>query len=446
MNFTPLGDGERQAMLGTIGVSAVHELFVDIPNEHRFPEMDLPPGLSQMALEQELRALADTNVDLSDLTCFLGAGAYRHYIPPVVDALLSRGEFLTAYTPYQPEISQGTLTAIFEFQSLIATLTGMDVANASLYDGASALAEAALMAARATRRDGLVLARSLHPAYKAVTRTYVQALDLPSTIVPMGPDGRVDLDAAREAVGAETACLAVGYPSFHGIVEDLQALADLAHGAGALLVVAVNPIALGLLPPPGELGADIVVGEGQPLGIPLQFGGPYLGLLATRTALLRQMPGRVVGAAVDGRGRRGYVMTLRAREQDIRREKATSNICTNQALVALAATVYLAAMGESSFKEVARQCFHKAHYAFERLTAVPGIRPVFGGPFFHEFALHLPRPVAEINDELLAEGILGPLDLAREDPDLAGAGLFCVTETNTSQEIDRLAGLLERAR
>jgi glycine dehydrogenase subunit 1 len=446
MNYLAHSDAERSQMLAAIGVGDVRDLFTEVPAEYRFPELDLPAGLSQLALERHLRSLAEVNLDVTSLACFLGAGAYRHYIPPVVDTIVGRGEFLTAYTPYQPEISQGTLTAIFEFQSLVAGLTGMEVANASLYDGATALAEGALMAARLTRRDALVLAASLHPAYQAVTATYVQALGLPITTIPTGRDGRVDLAAAQAAVGPETACLAVGYPNFYGHIEDLAAMAEIAHAAGALLVVSVNPIALGLLEAPGTLGADIVVGEGQPLGLPLQFGGPYLGLLATRRAHMRQMPGRVVGEALDQEGRRAYVMTLRAREQDIRREKATSNICTNEALNGLAAAVYLAAMGERGLREVARQCYHKAHYAYQCLTALPGIEPVFSGPFFHEFALRLPLPVAEVSDALLAEGIVGPYDLGRDDPDLAGCGLFCVTEMNPRQEIDHLAAVLEGLR
>lgn len=442
MNYVPLTDAEVRSMLSRIGVDQVADLFADVPEEHRFPELALGPGVSQLELERLLQEHSDANVPVTSLACFLGAGAYHHYIPPVVDALASRGEFVTAYTPYQPEISQGTLTAIFEFQSMIATLTGMEVANASLYDGGTALAEAVLMAGRIKRRDGLVLAGSLHPRYRAVARTYCQALGLPITEVPPGRDGRLDIEAARAAVTDQTACLAVGYPNFYGVVEDLASIGELAHAQGALFIVSVNPIALGLLPAPGELGADIVVGEGQPLGIPLQFGGPYLGLLATEKSHMRQMPGRVVGETTDEKGRRGYVMTLRAREQDIRRERATSNICTNQALSGLVATVYLAALGEQGLREVARQCYHKAHYAWECLTAIDGIEPLFEAEFFHEFALRLPHSIPELNSGLLAEGILGPYDLSRADESLAGAGLFCVTETVRRDDIDRLATLL----
>ncbi len=443
MNYLSHNEQQRAAMLSAIGIADVGELFADVPAAVRYPELDLPPGLSALELERHLRSLADANVDLSNVTCLLGAGAYHHYIPPVVDAVLSRAEFFTAYTPYQPEISQGTLTAIFEFQSLIAALTGMEVANASLYDGASALAEAVLMAARLTRRQEMVLAASLPPSYRQVTQTYAQGLGTTLHTVPYGLDGRIDFQALAASLGSDTACLAVGYPNFFGVVEELAPLAEAAHAAGALLIVVVNPVALGLLEAPGALGADIVVGEGQPLGLPLSFGGPYLGLLATRQAHARQLPGRIVGETVDVDGRRAYVMTLRAREQDIRREKATSNICTNQALAALAATVYLSAMGESGLREVARQCYHKAHYAQAALCRLPHVKPVFSGPFFHEFALRLPWPVAELNDGLLAENILGPYDLALVDPQLDGCGLFCVTELVPRSEIDRLVAILE---
>jgi len=442
MKYIPQTPADEKAMLAVVGVDTVEDLFADIPARFRFPEVHLPPGVSQLEMERRLAALADANISLRDLTCLLGAGAYRHYVPPVVDAILQRGEFLTAYTPYQPELAQGTLTAAFEFQSMVAALTGMEVANASLYDGASALAEATLMAARATRRDGVVLAASLSPAARETVATYAQGLALPIAEVPWGADGRAHADLVRKAVGASTACLAVGYPNFFGVMEDLEVMADIAHGAGALLAVYANPIALGLYAAPGDLGADIVVGEGQPLGVPLMFGGPSLGIMATRRRLMRTMPGRVVGATTDVDGRRAFVMTLRAREQDIRRQRATSNICTNQNLVALAATVYMAAMGEEGLKEVALQCYHKAHYTRDRLAALAGYEAVFDGPHFHEFALRLPKPVAEVADELLAEGFAGPYDLGPHFEDLAGCALFCITEMVPREEIDRLVGVL----
>lgn len=443
MNYLSHNEADRAEMLAAIGVKNVDELFADVPAELRYPNLELPDGLSLLELERHMRSLADSNLDLTHLTCFLGAGAYHHYIPPVVDTVLSRAEFFTAYTPYQPEISQGTLTAIFEFQSLVAALCGMDLANASLYDGASALAEAVLMAARLTHRDDILLAANLPPAYQAVTKAYAQALGVRIACVPYDRSGRIDCAALRGMLGDGTACLAVGYPNFFGVIEELAPLAEMAHGKGALLIVACNPIALGLLEAPGHLGADIVVAEGQPLGLPLSFGGPYLGLFATRQNHARQLPGRIVGETLDRHGRRGYVMTLRAREQDIRREKATSNICTNQALAALAATVYMATMGESGLREVARQCYHKAHYAHAALLRLPGVAPVFDGPFFHEFALRLPRSVAELNDGLLAENIIGPYDLGRDQTELANCGLFCVTELVSREEIDRLVRVME---
>jgi glycine dehydrogenase subunit 1 len=319
----------------------------------------------------------------------------------------------------------------------------MEVANASLYDGGTALAEACLMAARITRRDAIAVASSVHPAQRAVTDAYIQALGLAKTLVPYAPSGRIDLDRAAAELDGETACLAVGYPNFFGVIEDLGALAELAHASGALLTAVVNPIALGMLPAPGDIGVDIVVAEGQPLGLPMQYGGPYLGLLATTRKHMRQMPGRVVGETEDGAGRRGYVMTLRAREQDIRRDKATSNICTNQALAALVATIYMAAMGESGLAQVAAHCYHKAHFAFNRITRSSGARAVFDGPFFHEFAVQTPRPAHELRSALRSQGIVGPYDLGRDYPELEGAGLFCVTEMNSRSQIDRLVAALE---
>ncbi len=446
MNYIPHTEAEWRAMLDALGVANVDDLFEDVPEEHRFPELNLSPGISQMEAERRMRQLAEANTPATQVATFLGAGAYHHYVPAVVDSMVSRGELFTAYTPYQPEMSQGTLQSIFEFQSCIAALAGMDVANASLYDGGTALAEALLMSARISRRDGLLLADSIHPAYRAVVATYVQGLGLPMATLGPGADGRINVDQLRRELSDDTACVAVGYPNFFGIVEDLESVAEIVHGAGALLVVAANPIALALLPPPGDLGADIAVAEGQPLGLPLGFGGPYLGLLATSKRHMRQMPGRVVGEALDAEGRRGYVMTLRAREQDIRREKATSNICTNQALAGLVATVYMAAMGKRGMTETATQCYHKAHYAFDRLTSIDGVDPIFSGPFFHEFALRLPAPISDLNLSLLERGIVGPFSLERDFPDLERAGLFCVTEMNSRDQIDELASAVEEIR
>ena len=443
MNFIPLTDADRQAMLQAIGVSSLDDLFADVPAEKRFPALDLPPALSELDLQQHLADLAGRNLNLTEYACFLGAGAYNHYIPPVVNHLIMRGEFYTAYTPYQPEVSQGTLTAIYEYQSLVCQLTGMEVTNASMYDGSTALAEACLMAARITRRDKIVLAQTVHPEYREVVRTYTQSLNMPIETVRYAPSGRVDLDALRQTVDGGTACVAVQYPNFFGVVEDLAAVVDIAHRAGALLIVSADPIALGLLRAPGEFDVDIVVGEGQSISLPPYFGGPYLGLFATQMKHVRQLPGRVVGQTTDHDGRRAFVMTLQAREQHIRREKATSNICTNEALVALAATVYLASMGKTGLRRAAELSYHRAHYAAAEIAKLPGYSLPFDAPFFKEFAVRLPVPVAELNQRLLGHKILGGYDLGQTYPELANTALLAVTEMNSRAQIDRLVGALQ---
>jgi glycine dehydrogenase subunit 1 len=436
-------EADRREMLDRIGVGAVEDLFEVIPEQVRFPELDIPAGMSEMEVEQLLHELSAENVHVREQPSFLGAGAYHHYIPAVVDTVLRRGEFLTAYTPYQAEVSQGTLTTIYEFQSLIGLLADMDVVNASMYDGSTALAEAVLMAARITRRDKVVLSRAVHPEYRDVVGTYLQGLQMPVEEVAFeAASGLTDPAAVRDALDEDTACLAVSYPNFLGGIENLRRMADLAHEAGALFIAVVNPVALGLLKPPGSLGADIVVGEGQPLGVPLQYGGPYLGLFATRQKHVRQMPGRLIGQTTDEDGRRGFVMTLQAREQHIRREKATSNICTNEALVALAATVYLAALGKTGLRQAAELCYHKAHYAAEKIASLPGYEVIFNAPFFHEFAVRPPALPSEVNAALLDRGIIGGYELGRRYPELEDAILFCVTEMNSRAQIDRLASTL----
>lgn len=442
MSYLPMTDDDRKTMLEAIGVQHLEELFEVVPESVRFPDLRLPPGMSELEARRLLAEIAAANDDVTRHPCFLGAGAYHHFIPAVVDTVLRRGEFLTAYTPYQAEVSQGTLTAIYEFQSLIALLAEMDVVNASMYDGASALAEATLMAARITKRDKVVLSAAIHPEYRHVVCTYVQALEMPVELAAYDPDtGLTDADSARQLLDG-AACLAIAYPNFFGGIENLGEFAQMAHDAGALFITVINPIALGLLKPPGAYGADIVVGEGQPLGVPLAFGGPYLGLFATRKEHLRQMPGRLIGQTTDLEGRRGFVMTLQAREQHIRREKATSNICTNEALVALAATVYLAAMGSTGLRRVAEHCYHKAHYAAERITALDGYERVFSGPFFHEFAVRTPIAPEEVNRRLRERGIIGGYELGRSYPELADVMLFCVTEMNTRAQIDELVSVL----
>jgi len=445
VSYLPHTDSDRKKMLEVIGVDSIDRLFEVVPEESRYPSLDFPPALSEMEVVRLLRGLAEENADLDHHPCFLGAGAYRHFIPAVVDHVLRRGEFYTAYTPYQPEASQGTLTAIYEYQSMICDLTGMDVANASLYDGASGLAEAALMAARITHCEELVVARNVHPTYRQVLRTYTQGLGLPIREVGYDHHGRMDLASARESLSSGSACLIVQHPNFFGCLEDLSSASELAHRFGALLVVCVDPIALGLLRPPGEEGADLVVGEGQALGNPLSFGGPYLGFLACRQEYMRQIPGRLVGMTTDTQGRRGFVLTLQTREQHIRREKATSNICSNEALVALAATVYLAAMGKQGLRQVAELCFHKAHYTARQIEGLPGFALPFG-EFFKEFVVKTPLPPREVNTKLWERGVIGGYELGRDYPELADGLLFCVTEMNPREEIDTLVGVLEEVR
>ncbi|NOZ27621.1 MAG: aminomethyl-transferring glycine dehydrogenase subunit GcvPA [Chloroflexi bacterium] len=444
MNYIPNSDADRAAMLEVIGVQSVDDLFRDVPAEYRYPKLDLPAPVSEMEVLQELQALSEENIDLDHVACFLGAGAYRHFIPSVVDFVLSRSEFYTAYTPYQPEISQGTLQAAFEYQTMICELTGMDVSNASHYDGATSTAEAVIMALNVHRhrRRKVVLSPAVHPQYREVVRTYTQGMGL--TIV--GDDGvgngPEDLAALCDE---DTACVVVQYPDFFGRVlhpDRLRALAEDVHARGALLVVVANPIALGLLQPPGACGADIVVGEGQALGNPLSFGGPYLGFFACRQEHVRRSSGRIVGETVDAEGRRGYVLTLNTREQHIRRARATSNICTNQALNALAAAVYMSALGRQGLRRVAELCYHKAHYAAAQISALPGYS-LWSQDFFHEFVVRCPKPIEEINRYLLEEwGIIGGYDLGRDYPELAGHMLVCVTEVNTRDDIDDLVEAL----
>jgi glycine dehydrogenase subunit 1 len=417
-----------------------------VPAAHRFPGLRLPPGLTEMEALAEMQELAYANSTTRELVSFLGAGAYNHYIPAAVDAILRRGEFYTAYTPYQPELAQGTLQAIYDYQSLVAALTGMDVSNASHYDGATAVAEAVSMAYANFRgkRTGVVLSPSLHPHYRETVHTYNHG----SSLTFSGED--VSLDSGPQAliplIDTNTALVVVQYPDFFGRIYDYTALAEAAHKAGALFAVSVNPLSLGLLKAPGEFGADIVTGEGQPLGIPLSFGGPYLGLFATRKEFVRKMAGRLVGETQDTRGQRAYVLTLTAREQHIRREKATSNICTNQGLIALASAVYMSLLGKQGLRQVAELCYHKAHYAAQQISKVRGYKLWSSTPFFHEFVVRCPKPVDEINEHLLEHGILGGYDLGQDYPALEKTMLIAVTEMNSRAEIDLLVGILKEAR
>lgn len=424
-SYVPNTDADRRHMLDALGLASVDDLFEDIPQRLRDHELDLPPGLSELELKQVLGDLAARNLALDRAPGFLGAGAYRHFVPAVVNAVISRGEFLTAYTPYQPEISQGTLQTIFEFQSLMCELTAMDVANSGMYDVATSLAEAALMACRVTGRRRIASLPSVNPRWRAVADTYCRGAGVPQDV--FAPE--------QLALTTEHACLLVQYPDFYGCIGDVRRWADAAHQVGALLVVATYLPALGLLRPPGELGADIVVADGQPVGQSPSFGGPFVGVFCCRNQHLRQLPGRIVGRTTDVAGRTAYVLTLQAREQHIRREHATSNICTSQALVALATTVYLAAAGPQGMRELAALCYHKAHYLAQQLTQLPGFRMAFDAPFFNEFTLQCPVPPGHVNRRLLERGILGGLDVSDLVP---GGWLLCCTEMNTRAEIDTL--------
>jgi glycine cleavage system P protein (glycine dehydrogenase) subunit 1 len=440
--FLPHTDQDREAMLKTIGASSLEELFQVVPARHRFPELNLPPMLTEMEVVSELKDISDANESTGDLINFLGAGAYNHFIPAAVDAIISRGEFLTAYTPYQPEVSQGTLQAIFDYQSLVAALTGMEVSNASHYDGATAVAEAVSMAFANFRgkRSKVVFSRAVNPQYRQTVKTYHHGTDINlvenSSPLSDGPEG------LQSSIDENTALVVVQYPDFFGRIYDYTALAEAAHQAGALFAVAVNPLALGLLTPPGEFGADIVTGEGQPLGLPLSLGGPYLGVFATRKEYVRKMAGRLVGETVDKNGRRAYVLTLTAREQHIRREKATSNICTNQGLMMLASTVYMSLLGKHGLRQVAELCYHKAHYAASQIEKLKGYSLWNHSPFFHEFVVKCPKPVEEINRHLLEHGVLGGYDLGLDYPELANHMLIAVTEMNSRDDIDLLVEIL----
>ncbi|AEG61487.1 aminomethyl-transferring glycine dehydrogenase subunit GcvPA [Desulforamulus ruminis] len=439
MHYIPHTARERRQMLAALGLDSTDQLFQDIPRELLFNgELRVEGGWSEMELAGHLSGLARMNSGTDELVCFLGAGAYDHYIPSAVKHVLSRSEFYTAYTPYQPEISQGVLQSIFEYQSMICLLTGMDVANASMYDGASALAEGALMACAATKRDAVVVARTVHPEYREVLRTYMFGPGVAVKEVPFR-DGVTPVEEVIQQLDKNTAALLVQYPNFFGSMEDLNGLAEAAHAVGALLVVCADPIALGLLQAPGSCGADIVVGEGQSLGIPLSYGGPHLGFLACKEKLMRRMPGRIVGQTVDVEGRRSFVLTLQAREQHIRREKATSNICSNQALCALAATVYLSLVGREGLRRVAELCLQKIAYAKKLLSGVSGCRLPWHSPTFKEFVVKTGPSPREVNRRLLQQGILGGLDLEPYYPELAGHMLICVTEKRTRQEIESLA-------
>lgn len=427
---------QQDQMLKEIGLGTVEDLFNDIPQEVRLSrKLTLPEALSEYELLNHTKNLSRKNINLDDHVCFLGAGAYDHYIPSAVDALLSRQEFYTAYTPYQPEISQGMLQAIFEFQTMICELTGMDIANASMYDGASALAEAMLLACQSQKRQEVLVAKSVHPESREILKTYAKFRGL--NVREVGYlDGQLDIKELKEMMSSDTAAIMVQNPNFFGSIESLEEIGEIARNNKSLFIVSSDPISLGLLKSPGELGADIVVGEGQSMGNPLNFGGPYLGFFAAREKLLRKVPGRIVGQTTDKRGNRSFTLTIQTREQHIRREKATSNICSNQALNALAATIYLTLLGKQGLKEVALLSLEKAHYAFDQLTAKNGFSPIFKSPFFKEFVVQSTVPPEELNKKLLDQKIIGGYPLQQAYPEMTNGWLIAVTEKRTKDEID----------
>jgi glycine dehydrogenase (decarboxylating) alpha subunit (EC 1.4.4.2) len=433
--YLPQTEKDKKEMLAEIGVDSIDELFSDIPERIRLNrKLRLKPPASEPLLLKELSVLSEKNINMKSAVSFLGAGAYDHYIPSIVDHILSRGEFYTAYTPYQPEISQGELQAMFEFQTMICELTGMDVANSSMYDGGTALAEACLLAVNSTKRNKILISRLIHPEYKEVVRTYARGRRLEIIEIP-SKNGVTDISALEDMMDESVAAVCVQYPNFFGRIEPLDVIGPIVHGKKGLFIVSANPLALGILTPPGSFGADLVTGDVQPLGIPPSFGGPHCGYFAARQSFLRKMPGRLVGETTDEEGRRGFVLTLQAREQHIRREKATSNICSNQALAALAAAVTMTALGKRGIREMALLNMQKAAYAKDRFRE-KGFAVPFDGPCFNEFVIQLEHPVREISKKLLEKGFIPGLDLGKTDQDLAGHMLVCVTELRTKDEID----------
>lgn len=442
--YIPNTSDDEKKMLETIGAESIESLFNDIPDELKLNrQLNLPSSMSELEVRKVLTKLSKENSTVDDLTCFLGAGAYDHYIPSIVNHVISRSEFYTSYTPYQAEISQGTLQYIFEYQTLIANLTGMDVSNASLYDVGSGLGEAAIMATNITRKDEIVVSKTVNPDSRRVLKTYAHVQGL-KVIEIDETDGVTNLEELEKNIGKNTAAVIVQNPNFFGIIEDVKAIEEITHSnKKTMLVVSVDPISLGILKSPGELGADIAIGEGQSLGLPLNFGGPYLGFIATTEKYMRKLSGRIVGESVDEDGNRAFVLTLQAREQHIRREKASSNICSNQGLNTLASAVYMVAMGKSGLKEVATQSTIKAHYAYNSMINTGKYKPLFNKPFFKEFAVTSDIAGEKVNESLLKDNILGGFLLDTYYPQYKDGILYCVTEKRTKEEIDKLVNVLE---
>jgi len=444
MGFTPHTDADRKLMLERIGVKSVEEMFAGIPAGIRLNRpLTLPESLSEPEAVAELASLAKANTGANQLVCFAGAGAYDHYIPAIIDTIVSRSEFYTAYTPYQAEVSQGTLQAIYEFQSLVCRLYGMEAANASMYDCASALAEAMHMARDISRRPKVLVAAGVNPTHVEVVRTYAHGLNIPIELVPLAGNV-IDVDALARMFTDDVAALILQHPNFFGNLEPVRRASEIVHKAGGLLVVSADPTSLGALEPPGAYDADIAVGEGQPLGIPLSFGGPYLGLMSAKRKYIRNLPGRIVARTVDTEGKTGFVLALQTREQHIRRERATSNICTNQALCALTASVYMATMGKTGIAEVARQSMAKAHYLAGGIAAVPGFETETSTPFFKEFVVRTPVPAAQVVEAGIKHGILAGVALERFDPEWKNRILVAVTERRTKLEMDAYCRFLKQ--
>lgn len=441
--YIPNTSCDHEEMLKVIGVDSVEKLFSDIPSELKLDRaLNLAPAKSELEITDTINEITSKNIPTDELVCFLGAGAYDHYVPSIIKHLTSRSEFCTAYTPYQPEISQGTLQGIFEYQTMICNLTDMEVSNASVYDGPTGCAEAAMMAVGATKRKNILISKSVNPETRKILKTYMKFRNVEVVEVDI-TDGVTDIDKLTSLVDNKTAAVITQNPNFFGIVEDLTEVEKIAHNNKALLIMNVDPISLGILKTPGEIGADIVVGEGQSLGNSLNFGGPYLGFIATTNKLVRKMPGRIAGQTTDLDGKRAFVLTLQAREQHIRRDKANSNICSNQNLNALSAAIYLATIGKEGIREIAESCYKKAHYTYNNLLKTSKFKPMFNKPFFKEFAVESTLSPSTINSELLNNKILGGLSLEKDYPTCKNGMLFCVTEKRTKKQIDTLVSILE---
>ncbi|MCL6472165.1 MAG: aminomethyl-transferring glycine dehydrogenase subunit GcvPA [Firmicutes bacterium] len=444
MQYIPITDDDIKDMLNFLGIIRIDELFdLTIPDEARmYRPLDIPSGISEYELVKELKQLSSQNFSLDDYVSFLGGGAYDHFIPAIVDAIISLPEFYTPYTPYQPEVSQGILQSLFEYQSMVCELTGFDVANASLYDGASAVAEAALLARDITEKSEVLISEAVHPEYRSVLQNYTRGLNTTIKTVPMN-NGQTDISALEDMISEDSACVIIQNPNFFGYIENMPGVGSITDRYPALFIASVDPISLGILKKPADYGADVAVGEGQCLGNKANFGGPYLGLFACRKEYIRRVPGRLISATNDTKGRTGYVLTLQAREQHIRRERATSNITTSEVLNAIAAAVYLSYLGPEGITEVAHQCLQKANYAYERLNKINYLKPFSNVHFFKEFTLRSRVPIKEINKALISENIIGGLNIGRLYPQYPNTVLFCVTEKRTKEEIDRLVQAME---